>query len=197
MGRYIAGSLPRPARHGPHPVTFGHTSGLTAARPKTTIRAVTEAHPETATQTEPATAAAAETGADGPTSRRPGVRVFVVVVVLLQLLVPLTYYLRDDPFDERFAWRMFSGVRLQECEASAFETDAVNERRVNLYRVIPPGWVANLQRDRQPVIERYLAHRCGIAGVVSVRVVNQCQGVDGTTLPPREYALDCPAGASR
>jgi hypothetical protein len=166
---------------------------LTAARPKTTIRAVTEPHPETATQTAPAT----EPGEDGPTSRRPLVRAFVVVVVLLQLLVPLTYYLRDDPFDERFAWRMFSGVRLQECEASAYETDAVNERRVNLYRVIPPGWVANLQRDRQPVIERYLEHRCGIAGVVSVRVVNQCQGVDGTTLPPREYALDCPAGASQ
>jgi hypothetical protein len=122
------------------------------------------------------------------------VRAFIVVAVTLQLLVPLTYYLRDDPYDERFSWRMFSGVRLQECEASAYDTRPEGERQVNLYRVIPPGWIANLQRDRQPVIERYLEHRCAAPGVERVRVVNACRGVDGQTLPPREYARDCAAG---
>ena len=34
--------------------------------------------------------------------------IFIVAVIASQIWLPLSYYLGDDPFDERFAWRMFS-----------------------------------------------------------------------------------------
>ena len=38
---------------------------------------------------------------------------FILVFVLSQLLLPLHYYVgRRDPHDERFAWRMFSPMRM-------------------------------------------------------------------------------------
>ena len=68
----------------------------------------------------------------------------VGLVLGLAVLIPLTYYLRDDPYDERFAWRMFSGVRLQECDATVFETRGEAERAVDPYQVVPAGWVTAL-----------------------------------------------------
>ena len=51
------------------------------------------------------------------------VNVFIVSWLLWQLLVPLSYYLGHDVDDERFAWRMFSGVWLlqKSCTASVTE----------------------------------------------------------------------------
>ena len=128
---------------------------------------------------------------------RARVRAFIVLAVAAQLLVPLTYYLRDDPYDERFAWRMFSGVRLQQCRTSAFETGANGvEQQVDPFRLVTPGWVANLSRNRRPVIESYLEHRCDVGELRAVRVLNVCQGVDGEAVPPREYARDCATGGT-
>lgn len=118
-------------------------------------------------------------------------RAFIVLAVAAQLLVPLTYYLRDDPYDERFAWRMFSGVRLQQCDAVATEVHAGAERRVALYGAVSPGWVANLERNRRAVIDRFLEHRCALEGVSAVRLTNRCRDVDGSALPPLEYERDC------
>ncbi|MCB9659503.1 MAG: hypothetical protein H6726_17795 [Sandaracinaceae bacterium] len=135
--------------------------------------------------------------AEGSDAGRGRVRAFIVALVALQLLVPLTYYLRDDPYDERFAWRMFSGVRLQQCRTSAFETGANGvEQQVDPFRLVTPGWVANLSRNRRPVIESYLEHRCDVGELRAVRVLNVCQGVDGEAVPPREYARDCATGGT-
>jgi hypothetical protein len=133
--------------------------------------------------------------ADATVSDRRGrVRAFIVVAVLAQLLIPLTYYLRDDPYDERFAWRMFSGVRLQECELGVFETRGAGEQTVNPYQVVPAGWVEGLKRNRRRVVERYLTLRCEREGTTHVRVENRCVEVDGTPLPPIEVARDCASG---
>jgi hypothetical protein len=41
---------------------------------------------------------------------------FIVGFLLAQLLLPLHYYLgHRDPHDERFAWRMFSPIRMVQC----------------------------------------------------------------------------------
>ena len=38
---------------------------------------------------------------------------FIAVFIATQLVLPLRYYvLRDDEHDERFAWRMFSPMRM-------------------------------------------------------------------------------------
>ena len=125
---------------------------------------------------------------------RARVRVFIAVVLLAQLLIPLTYYLRDNSYDERFAWRMFSGVRLQECETSVFETRGGSERAVNPYQVLPAGWVEGLKRNRRPVVERYLGLRCQQEGVTEVRFENRCRGVDGAEVPPIEVTRLCADG---
>jgi hypothetical protein len=122
------------------------------------------------------------------------VRAFIVVAVLAQLLIPLTYYLRDDPYDERFAWRMFSGVRLQECELGVFETRGAGEQS---REPLPGGarrLVEGLKRNRRRVVERYLTLRCEREGTTLVRVENRCVEVDGTPLPPIEVERDCASG---
>ncbi len=134
-----------------------------------------------------------EPASEGP-ARRTGARVFIGVAVLAQLLIPLTYYLRDDPYDERFVWRMFSGVRLQECEGSVTESHGDWEEAVNPYEVVPAGWVTGLERNRRPVMERYLALRCETPGMTSVRIENRCHEVDGEELPVVELTRDCATG---
>lgn len=126
--------------------------------------------------------------------RRVGVRVFIVAAVLAQLLIPLTYYLRDDPYDERFAWRMFSGVRLQECDATVLETRGGAERVVDPYQVVPAGWVTGLERNRRTVVERYLELRCEEEGTTAVRFENRCREVDGAPRPMVELRRDCATG---
>lgn len=130
----------------------------------------------------------------GTPERRAGVRLFIVVAVLAQLLIPLTYYLRDDPYDERFAWRMFSGVRMQECEGSVLERHGETELAVNPYEVVPAGWVTSLERNRRSVVERYLELRCEDEGMTSVRFENRCREVDGAPLPVVELTRDCATG---
>lgn len=173
---------------------------LTKPTGETTIRAVSELTPDESADAVDANASAPT---DPPTSAQPttpqptaspAVRAFIVVAVLLQLVVPLTYYLRDDPYDERFAWRMFSGIRLLSCTTTARETYAGRERTVSLYRVVSPGWVANIERNRRAVIDRYLEHRCALEQVRDVRLTNRCRDVDGEDLPPIEYARDCTTG---
>ncbi|MBW2464764.1 MAG: hypothetical protein JRH11_24155, partial [Deltaproteobacteria bacterium] len=36
----------------------------------------------------------------------------IVAFLAFQLLLPLRYYMGSDEFDERFAWRMFSPIRM-------------------------------------------------------------------------------------
>ena len=55
---------------------------------------------------------------------------------------------------------------------------------------------ARRSRNRRPVIESYLEHRCDVGELRAVRVLNVCQGVDGEAVPPREYARDCATGGT-
>ena len=86
------------------------------------------------------------------------------LLVLLQIAVPASYYLwREDPDDERFAWRMFSAVRLKQCLVAAWESDEERGeklRAVDLKRAVHASWQKLLDRGRRPVIEQFLASRC-------------------------------------
>lgn len=117
--------------------------------------------------------------------------------VVFQLLVPLTYYFRDDPYDERFAWRMFSAVRLHSCSPSGLERteDESELREVNLERVIHRAWINTLARNRSDVIESYLRQRCEEDGVVQTQVRNQCVTAEGERVPAQVYTRDCATGA--
>jgi hypothetical protein len=81
----------------------------------------------------------------------------IAVVVASQLLLPLHYYvLRRDPHDERFAWRMFSPMRMTTCEPRFVRDGAP----IALDREFVRAWVVLAQRGRFAVIEEMAARLC-------------------------------------
>ncbi|MCA9600519.1 MAG: hypothetical protein R3A78_08735 [Polyangiales bacterium] len=122
---------------------------------------------------------------------------FIAVVLALQVLVPLRYYVGSDPYDERFSWRMFSTVRVARCSSETLETSATGERTVNLSNSIHEAWIANLRRNRDRVARAVLRRRCDAEGVSSVRIHNRCTGPDGEAMPDMEWRRECATGEVR
>lgn len=119
------------------------------------------------------------------------------VVLVLQLVIPLSYYGRANRYDERFAWRMFSVLRLQQCRSTLWEERVASGwRRVPLYPVLHVGWHGHLRRGRQRVIQALLHHRCRKTKTEAVRLVNHCVSTRGTRLQPQIYARSCAAERS-
>ena len=82
---------------------------------------------------------------------------FIVAFILLQLILPLQYYLgRLDSHDERFAWRMFSPMRMVKCEVSM----TVDGQPVPLTREFHQAWTEVAQRGRRVVVEQMGARLC-------------------------------------
>lgn len=113
--------------------------------------------------------------------------------LLLHVSVPLSYYLSSDIYDERFAWRMFSAVRVQECSLDARETTASGSvRPIALQSVLPAPWVALLQRNRPAVLRRFLDWRCASdAEPAEVQLTHTCRSVTGDALPAVHRTLHC------
>jgi hypothetical protein len=135
-------------------------------------------------------------------TRRPRASAIIAGFLALQVVAPLSYYLwRDDPTDERFAWRMFSAVRVHSCSAAVSDRVQVDgglrARPVDLRRVLHPAWETNLRRNRTRVIERFLRSRCDEPGVVGARFLRRCQAADGAELPPVDLIYDCAAAELR
>jgi hypothetical protein len=115
--------------------------------------------------------------------------------LLLQLVVPLSYYLQSgDPYDERFAWRMFSAVRLHSCRTTASESVGDAERAIPLPQTLHQAWVNHLARNRRDVVLAFLTARCEEENVVSVELRNECSAPDGSTLEPQIYRRTCATG---
>jgi hypothetical protein len=128
-----------------------------------------------------------------PTGRGRTVAYVVIgVAIALQLLVPLRYYLGDDPYDERFSWRMFSEVRVVSCRAEAFETARAGHRReVPLMQVIHEAWKTTLERNRETVVHAFLRRRCEDSATRRVELTNHCVSAAGRELPPLTWSIDC------
>jgi hypothetical protein len=130
---------------------------------------------------------------------RRRVLLFGLALLGFQLVVPLTYYFRDDPYDERFAWRMFSAERMHVCSTRAVEIVAGGSRRgvrpIPLETSLHQAWLTHIKRNRRPVVHRFLEWRCEGEGVTGVRLTNRCLTADRTPLAPRDYAIDCATGA--
>ncbi len=110
------------------------------------------------------------------------------------VLVPLRYYaLADhDVYDERFAWRMFSAVRVQRCEVAVDETSIGTNRRVNLMTILPMPWVALVERNRPAVQRGMLAHLCERpTAPTRVEVRSTCTDASGERTPALRRAIDC------
>jgi len=129
-----------------------------------------------------------------PRFGRERMRWIIAAFVLFQLVVPLTYYVRSDPYDERFAWRMFSAIRLHGCQTTAQEITGEGPRPIDLSAVIHRAWITTMQRNRRDVIRRFLARRCEEDGVTSVELRNECRTPTGDQLAPQLYQRECATG---
>lgn len=135
---------------------------------------------------------------EGEGRPRRRARAFFLAFLALQMIVPLTYYLRDDPYDERFAWRMFSNVRMHSCQTSVSErvatNDSVETRPVALYSTVEIHWTGLLRRNRIDVIKGFLEWRCEEEGALEVNLVNRCRTPAREELTPQRYTRDCARG---
>lgn len=79
------------------------------------------------------------------------------VFLAWNLAVPLRYYLGDDPFDERFAWRMFSPTRMVSCEVRLY--DAARQP-IDLSQQLHVAWINLLKRARLSVLDQVALKLC-------------------------------------
>lgn len=100
---------------------------------------------------------------------------FILVFLALQLVIPLHYYvLRRDPHDERFAWRMFSPMRMARCRAAY----SIDKQPVNLGSQFHEAWIAIAERGRMVVAEQIAHTLCEKNPGKSVEVTLQCTYLD-------------------
>ena len=113
---------------------------------------------------------------------------FIGVWLAAQLALPLHYYaLREDPRDERFAWRMFSSLSERPCRAR-FE---VGSREVDPSAFFADAWVRMAGMGRQHVTRRMAGALCERfpGEAVSVRV--ECPDAEGAPLAAVDEADAC------
>lgn len=117
---------------------------------------------------EPATATGsqsraehARSGGEAPPSgsSRTLRNLIIAAFLALQIGLPLSYYLGDTPHDERFAWRMFSPVRLVTCQVEL--KDGATGQRIDPYAEMHVVWFNLMKRGRLPVVEAFAEHWCG------------------------------------
>lgn len=80
--------------------------------------------------------------------------------LLLQIGLPLSYYLGDNEYDERFAWRMFSPVRMARCsfQLSTYENGTFQPLPLSKeYHVV---WINLAKRARVGVIDAMVERSC-------------------------------------
>ena len=101
---------------------------------------------------------------------------FVILILLAsQLVLPLHYYtVRRDHHDERFAWRMFSPMRMTKCTPKF----TIDSKPIVLGAQFHEAWIEIAKRGRFVVIEEMAARLCEKNPGAAVHVVVECQYLD-------------------
>ena len=128
-------------------------------------------------------------------SRRSAL-IFVHVFVALQLVLPLTYYVaREDRFDERFAWRMFSAERMAQCRpVFRVEGDA---KPVPLGETFHEAWITIAERGRQDVVDAMARRLCADHPDKEIKLEMTCRMVSGETVQKSAGLWDLCRGGAR
>lgn len=126
------------------------------------------------------------------------VNCFIAAFLLVQILVPLSYYTGDRGNDERFAWRMFSTVRQQllSQRASSVVVEPADSNgmawRVTLVdQLVSEPWVEFIEQDQRIVVDRFLEWRCKRGDSGEVRLEVKRWNADGHSLPTVRHSIDC------
>jgi len=175
----------------------GRTLASAAPAPAARAAAAPSGAPP-ATVANPMPAAPPQPAAAGPqpaSEPRAFSNALIALFVLFQIAMPLRYYLGDRGYDERFSWRMFSSLRMQNCKVRVAERLASgDEHDLELTQELQVAWIGMLERYRPQVVERLLRQRCRGELVRAARFTRTCTQTDGSALPPLEVELDCAQG---
>lgn len=120
---------------------------------------------------------------------------FIGGFLVVMIVAPATYYLRGDPFDERFAWRMFSSVRTLRCKIEINERTSKTRgagTKVDPKRIVPGTWVKHLERAQPKVVAHYLESRCS-PETRQVVMSRACLTTSGARGPSSRWSYDCDA----
>jgi len=150
-------------------------------------------------------ALSAEKLASPPPGRaRSRTNLLIGAYLFVQIALPLSYYLREDKSDERFAWRMFSAVKYlqQTCAVSLGEWRPGGKLRPlprdEFISKVPYGWIQYLHRNREAVIGKFLGRYCAAnPDVVELELLRQCAAPDGRKNALESLKMDCRTGALR
>ena len=100
--------------------------------------------------------------------------IVILLVITSQFLLPLHYYfVRKDPHDERFAWRMFSPMRMTRCAPNF----TIDYKPVSLGGHFHEAWVELAKRGRFVVLEEMGARLCEKNPNTEVHMMMECQYV--------------------
>jgi hypothetical protein len=100
---------------------------------------------------------------------------FILAFVAVQLLLPLRYYAANrDPHDERFAWRMFSPMRMSGCTP----TFVLDGHPMDLAKTFHEAWIQLAERGRFVVVEDMAARVCHDHPGSAVTVTLACSYLD-------------------
>ena len=129
---------------------------------------------------------------------RKKILAFIAAFLLYQVATPLSYYLGDEPFEERFAWRMFSPLLIRPCSFNAalqVGPGGEGRRPISFESVLESWWIDSLKRNRPRIVRSVLNHMCDLRDAESVYYEHRCAALDGTPQPPSRLALHCASRA--
>ena len=119
---------------------------------------------------------------------------FIAAFLLLQLAIPLRFYLGSTGPDERFAWRMFSTLQreLELARPQVVVTDVtttasgVRQQAVALESQLSPPWIRFLQYGYPPVVDKFMRWWPEQSDAQQVRYLRRGSWQDGTPLETLE-----------
>ena len=103
--------------------------------------------------------------------QRASIAIHLIVAALIA--IPFRYYVSDDKRDERFAWRMFSPIRVERCNTQFFLGDA--QRPIKASKYFHNAWINIASRGRKNVVEAMAAKLCQLHPETEVRVRMLCE----------------------
>ena len=83
-----------------------------------------------------------------------------IAFVVLQLALPISYYISNHAYDERFAWRMFSSVRMTRCSFKLSTIDGAAETVLPLQKEYHVVWLNLAKRARLDVVDAMVKNAC-------------------------------------
>jgi hypothetical protein len=118
---------------------------------------------------------------------RASIAIHLMLAALI--LAPMHYYAcNGDKRDERFAWRMFSPTRVEQCSAQFFVGEA--PRAIRASTEFHNAWVGVAQRGRKQVLKAMAATLCERNPDKGVRIRVLCEQYPGAAASNKGLLYD-------